>query len=931
MSGHIAGAVGILVVDLDEALPADGSSPTSGLGWRLERGSALGLDVVLLAGDGAQGIQERLPVRPIGPGRLVLWVDGGGGVWQAGPDGWRTVGATGAADALAWLGQHIFAARWSEQVLVVGSRARSPGRAHALAAAAAGIAGWSSARRSGGAPGFAPAMDGAVTIDVLDALIADREAFPRPVEDLSWRVEVEGFDPLREREFESWFTVGNGRTGTRGSLEEGSEESAPAVYVAGVYGRREGDLEVPELVVGPDWTRLAPQAAGEPVDLDRGETLEHRRILDLRQGILFRDWRQRLPSGAEVRLRSARFASLADRELLALEAEGRLALEAEGRSALEAEGRSGGRVRLGDGIPLPTGPGPLESADLRAEGGRLLARLAGRDGGVANFAISTREEAGRVERLAAVSRTVRGQPAQGDAEGSLVRAERDGVARVRARHLAAWRERWRDADVVVEGDPQGQRALRFALYHLVAAADPESDLASAGARGLSGPGYRGHVFWDTDVFVVPCFIFTHPPTARALLAYRYRTLPAARDRARRSGYRGALYAWESADTGEEATPASGIDATGTRIPIFTGDQEHHISADVAWAVWRYWQATGDDEFLSGMGAEIVLETARFWASRARRGRDGRYHVGRVIGADEYHVGVDDNAFTNVLARWNLERGLELTELLGGVDAAAWRSLRERLGLGPRELRRWRLVAEGLVDGFDPESLLYEQFAGFHDLEDVVAAELAPRPFPAEVVLSHERMARSRIVKQADVVMLAHMLPEVVRPEVARANYLYYEPRTSHGSSLSPAIHAAVAARLGLDDDAIGYFQIAAGVDLDDRMGNAASGVHVATMGGLWQAAVTGFGGARPDGGVLRLDPRLPRSWDGLAFSLHWRGARLRVDVSSEVLTLALDGQARVAVGSQPPVQLGPGRYQARAGERGWSPPKAADQPARWGS
>ncbi len=728
-----------------------------------------------------------------------------------------------------------------------------------------------------------------------------QEAFAALVDDPLWRIEIEGFDPLREREMESWFTVANGRSGTRGSLEEESEESSAATYVAALYGWPDGgDPPGPELVTGPRWTRLAPRAGAEAIDLDRGELLEHRRILDLQQAILFRIWRHRLPSGVEVGFRSARFASMADREVLALEAEARSA---------------GPAVRLGDGVPPPD-LGPVESVKAGREGGRLVMSFQARGGRRASFAISTLERDGRLRRIAAVSRG--GDPVGRDAVDALEWAERDGLPRVRARHTAAWRERWRDSDVVVDGDPEAQRALRFALYHLMSAGDPESDLASIGARGLTGDGYRGHLFWDTEVFMVPFFTYTHPETARTLLAHRHRTLPAARARAAAFGYRGALFAWECADTGEETTPGHEVGPDGTRIPILTSQQEHHISADVAWASWRHWEATGDEAFLADIGAEIVLETARFWASRARRGRDGRHHIARVMGPDEYHQGVRDNAFTNIMARWNLERALEVAEVLPVLDRRSWRALRRRMALEDSELRRWRTVAGGLVDGFDPGTGLYEQFAGFFDLEDVRAADLGPRPFVAELVMGRDRLGRSQVVKQADVAMVLHMVPEVVPAGAVRANYRYYEPRTSHGSSLSPAIHAAVAARVGRPADALRYFEMAAAIDLGNRMGNAAHGIHMAAMGGLWQAAVLGFGGLRADGDALRIDPRPPRTWTRLAFPLRWRGSRVRVDVEARTVTVTVDRPTPVAIGANAPRRLNIGRHLARKARRGWS-------------
>jgi beta-phosphoglucomutase family hydrolase len=727
---------------------------------------------------------------------------------------------------------------------------------------------------------------------------------PTPTSDPAWLVEVIGFDPLDEREIESWLTVANGRTGTRGSVEESSEESDPATYVAGIFGSSPaGRL----LVSGPQWIGLRPTVGGDALDLDRGDTLEHRRLLDLRHGMMFRFWRQRLHSGADAIFRSVRFASLADRDLLVLEA------------SLTS---SSGQVQLSDGIPPPPDSGALERAEARLDPGRAVVSIWGRDGGTASFAISTEEHGGHLKRIVAVQRSIdREDPPVEQAVRGLESALRRDIVELTERHRAAWLARWRDADVAIEGDLEFQRALRFSLYHLISSADPESDVASVGARGLSGPGYKGHVFWDTEVFILPFFSYTHPETARALLAYRYRTLDAARARAASLGYRGALFAWESADTGEDVTPTDAIGPDGREVRILTGEQEHHVAADIAWAVWRYWEATGDDEFFLRMGAEIVLETARFWASRARRDDDGAYHIDVVIGPDEYHEGVSDNAFTNVLARWNIDRALEVGSILDASDPTVWDDLSRRLDLTPSELGEWRMVAAGLVDGFDHKTGLYEQFAGFFELEDIRAAEIAERPFAGDAVLGVERVDGAQVVKQPDVLMLAHMLPECVPAVVAEANYRYYEPRTSHGSSLSPAIHAAIAARLARLDDVVAYSRMAAAIDLGNGMGNAAQGVHVATMGGLWQAAVMGCGGLRPSRSALCLDPVLPDAWGALRFAIRWHGTRVEVSFTADELSLDLDGDLELVVGGNGQQTLEAGRYQSTRVEGSWSSPE----------
>jgi kojibiose phosphorylase len=277
-----------------------------------------------------------------------------------------------------------------------------------------------------------------------------------------------------------------------------------------------------------------------------------------------------------------------------------------------------------------------------------------------------------------------------------------------------------------------------------------------------------------------------------------------------------------------------------------------------------------------------------------------------------------------MARWTIERALDIRTILEGGEVGAWDVLAKRLGVTPAELVAWRTVADGLVDGFDPTTRLYEQFEGFFALEDVRAVDLAKRPFTGELVLGAERLHRAQVVKQPDVLMLAHMLPEVVPRDVAEANYRYYEPRTSHGSSLSPAIHASLAARLGLLEEAVEYNRMAAAIDLGNGMGNAAHGVHVASMGGQWQAAVMGFGGMRATREGLSLDPVLPHTWTALRFAVRWHGSRVAVSVEGKVLTLDLDGPVPLGLTDRELHPLGPGRYLARRGDGGWTAPEAVE-------
>ncbi|HUA95270.1 MAG TPA: glycosyl hydrolase family 65 protein, partial [Acidimicrobiales bacterium] len=438
----------------------------------------------------------------------------------------------------------------------------------------------------------------------------------------------------------------------------------------------------------------------------------------------------------------------------------------------------------------------------------------------------------------------------------------------------------------------------LALFHLQSSARPGGE-AAVGARGLTGPAYAGHVFWDTDVFVSPVLAAVGPASARAVLQYRLRRLGVARARAAVEGRRGARFPWESAHDGTDVTPTSGIDQHGEIVAIRTGALEEHVTADVAWAAWTYAAWTGAWAFLEGPGRPLLTETARYWASRVSLDEGGRAHIDGVIGPDEYHEGVDDNAFTNVMARWNLRRAAELAERRGAGGEEA------------EEAEAWRCTAERLVDGYDPVSGVYEQFAGYHRLAPLAAADLGRVPLAADLVLGAERLAASQVVKQADVLMAYHLVPDQLEAGSLQANVEYYLPRTAHGSSLSPSVHAAVLARAGRAEEALGMLRLAAAIDMEDLTETTAGGLHLANLGGMWQAIVLGFAGLRvasPDDAALVIDPVLPGSWTELRLRLSWRRRRVRLACRHDAVFVGCDKPLRVMVHGSPARVEPPGRW-----------------------
>jgi trehalose/maltose hydrolase-like predicted phosphorylase len=443
--------------------------------------------------------------------------------------------------------------------------------------------------------------------------------------------------------------------------------------------------------------------------------------------------------------------------------------------------------------------------------------------------------------------------------------------------------------VSIQGAVEDERAARFAVFHLLSSAPDEGE-AGVGARGLSGPAYGGHVFWDADVFVLPALAAIRPAAARAMLEYRIRRLPPARAAAADRGYAGARFPWESADDGTDVTPRQWRGPRGEVVAIRTGDYEEHIVADIAWAATEYVAWTGDAGFLAGSGRDLVVDTARYWASRIRLDATGRGHIDGVIGPDEYHEVVDDNAYTNVMARWNLRRAADLIDRAEGDHT---------------EAARWREFADALVDGYDGASGLYEQFAGYRALEPLLVAQFAEPPVAADLLLGAERVAGSQLIKQADVLMLHHLVPEDVAPKSLAANLDYYEPRTAHGSSLSPAIYAALFARARQPERALALFRVAARLDLDDLTGTTAGGLHLATMGGVWQALAYGFLGLRARADVLEIDPCLPGAWDALTLRLRFRGQPIGLRADHDTLRVACRDPLFVRVAGSTPQRCGP--------------------------
>ena len=715
-----------------------------------------------------------------------------------------------------------------------------------------------------------------------------------------WTISENILNPARVRHMETVFTQGNGYMGTRGSFEEHFPGEERTTFVHGVFD--DAPVVFTELVNFPSWTEMEILLEGEPFNLSQGEVLEYERYLDMRTGLLSRVLRWRSPLGHATSLRFRRFISFDNPHLARLQVE----VIPEDYSG-SVEFRSGLNAEV-DNLYLKHWQSLEQGVDsglawlcIQTRSSHITAGMAAR---------VTLSSADRVESAdwdvhahptSAVKTTLQPGKACIFDKTVAIFTNRDGddpLSYARAAlsdsnalnwdvmwdaHEQRWSEEWRRCNVMIEGDDEAQIAVRFSIYHLLIAAPRNDEHVNIGAKTLSGYGYRGHAFWDTEIFMLPFFNYTRPEIARNLLSYRYHNLTGAREKAAANGYQGAQYPWESAGDGREVTPTYVPDPKNHArlIRIWTGDIEIHISTDIAYAVWMYWLTSHDDAFLESRGAEIILETARFWASRLEwNPQRQRYVLNDVIGPDEYHEHVDNNAYTNYFARWHLRQAIEVAGWLQKYDPETSAELLTKLQITDEILKVWKKISDQIYCPIDAKSGLIEEFEGYFQRKDVDLISMEPRSESAQSMLGIEGTNATQVLKQPDVLMLMYLLPNEFDPAVVRANFDYYTPRTdlTFGSSLGPSIQAIMASRLGNQEMAYENFMRAALADIEDVRGNAADGIHGASAGGIWQAVVFGFGGLQIHQDHWTVSPKLPHHWKRLAFKFVWRGQEIDIDL-----------------------------------------------------
>jgi alpha,alpha-trehalose phosphorylase len=715
---------------------------------------------------------------------------------------------------------------------------------------------------------------------------------------------------------ESLFALANGHIGLRANLDEGEPYAIPGTYLNSFYEIRplpyaEAGYGYPEssqtLVNVTNGKIIRLLVDDEPFDVRYGRLLSHERVLDLRAGVLGRNAEWRSPAGATVRVSSTRLVSLVQRSAAAILYEVE-PLEAPVRVVVQSElvANEPGPPQTADPRAAAVLESPLQSEDFSDHVARVvlahstkrskLILAAGMDhlvegppgtetlgectADVGRVTVASDLEPG--QRLRLVKFLAYGWSSQrslaalrDQAVAALVEARHTGWDGLLAGQRQCLDDFWRTADVELEGDTELQQALRFALFHTLQAGIRAEQRAIAG-KGLTGPGYDGHAFWDSERFVLPVLTYTAPHAAADALRWRHATLDLARERARQLGLNGAAFPWRTI-RGQET---SGYWPAGTAA--------FHINADIADAVSRYYAVTGDDDFECEVGLELLIETARLWRSLGHHDPRGRFRIDGVTGPDEYSAIADNNVYTNLIAQANL---------VAAADAVA-RHPRHAATFGAdfEEAAGWRDAAKDMVIPWDDALGIHPQSEGFtnHEVWDFDHTE--PDQYPLLLHFPYFELYRRQVVKQADLVLALHWRGDAFSAEEKARDFAYYEALTVRDSSLSSNTQAVVAAEVGHLELAYDYLGETAFTDLHDLAGNTADGLHIASLAGAWLAVVAGFGGMRDHGGALTFAPRLPGRLQRLAFGLVFRGTRLRVEVAeAEATYTVLDG---------PPLEIG---------------------------
>ena len=719
-----------------------------------------------------------------------------------------------------------------------------------------------------------------------------------------WLILQDEYDAAENLNYESLFCLTNGYLGTRGSYEEGTVKSLPCTFVNGVFDKSETFMR--ELANLPNWLGIRLYVEKELIGIENCSILEFSRVLDMKHAMLVKRFLLEDKKGRQTLVEGIRFVSRANVHRMAVKL---YVTPINYDGIIEVENIVDGSViNFADAPRFKVKHTYLVANERLTENGVYI-ECATRDNhlhvGTGAFLDAERNGKSVIKTrqfYAFGEQTIEFQDF--DAEQGVtteitkyasIYTERDlpkyelhsavkneidafverGFEQELAEHFKVYEEMWKEADIQIQGDFDLDRAVRFNIFHLMSTGNEHDDRVNVGAKLLHGEEYGGHAFWDTELFMLPFFAYVFPKTAKNLESYRYRLLDAARANAAKNGYKGAQYPWESADDGTEQCPDWTIEPDGTCYRCYVADYEHHVTAAVAYGIYDYVKITKDTSFLLKKGAEILMETARFWASRCEYITEkDRYEIRKVTGPDEWHEPVDNNVYTNYLAKWNLRYVIALIQDLKEHHREDYDRIAEKISLTEKEIEEWNLVQSKIYLPRKEGTQLLEQFEGYFDLQEVTIQEYDKNDWPIRPAeLKTMKTKETQIIKQADVVMLLHLMGEEFDEETTKLNYSYYEKRTLHGSSLSPSIYSIMGLKVGDDTKAYRYLRRAAFIDLINLQKNTR---------GVWQTVVFGFAGLSIDvDGILNITPKMPKEWEGVTFRIHYLNSWLEISIDAK--------------------------------------------------
>ncbi len=722
-----------------------------------------------------------------------------------------------------------------------------------------------------------------------------------------WLIKEEGWVRSLQGVRETQLALGNGFLGSRAVLEEIPYEAKTGTYISGIYDRI--GSRVAELVNLPNPFNFKIAVGGERVGVVTMDVVEHRRTLNLRHGLLcrhsvFQDSKKRRYDYQSLRFVSMHNKNIGVMQIIFTPLDGTIIASIETgidtsvyNEGILTEGHKRHfRVKeLGqfnnEGYLIVETFAKMHTVILRSgfyykiRGKKIVAKdnifeLKLRKNQTVIFTkifcvdnVSEQKDLDKKKRLS---------------EKKFRKAFQASFDYLLKRHISAWEDLWNQAEVSIWGDPEVEKILRFNIYHLLMCTETDDGFSSIEARALTGEGYHGHIFWDTEIFLFPFYLYTLPNVAKNMLLYRYRRLNAAKQNAKKFGYKGAMFPWECAGLGEDETPERGKDLDGRIIRINTGKMEHHITADIAYAFYLYYITTNDEKFFRDCGYEVMFETARFWASRVDYNKKKKiYEIKHVIGPDEFHEDVNNDAFTNMMAKWNLLMAHKMFWKLRKSAPNVYKRLVRKIGLTVKETAVWKDIATRISINMRKDKI-FEQFDGYFRKKRIKISDWDENFIP---IISNKLTSRdygkTQLIKQADVIMFLYLLSDIFSLKTKKRNYEYYLERSAHKSSLSLPIYALMAIDVGDRSRPFRFFNTVLHTDISNIYNNTHEGIHAACIGGAWQILINGFSGVRIQKEVLSINPKLPRIWRKVLFSLHWRGNLLRLEIQNNKIKIQL--------------------------------------------